>query len=128
MKKTAKISAIVLALLLVSSFTLITSLASASNDTTTKNEVTEEAATEEAVEKEDSSTGAKAIASGIAIGLAGLGGALGMGMAISKSVDGISRQPEAESKIRSAMMIGVVFIETVVIYALIVAILVIFVL
>ena len=121
MKKSAKISAIVLALLLVSSFTVFASLASASNDTT------EKVATEEVVE-EDSSKGSKAIASGIAIGLAGLGGALGMGMAVAKTVDGISRQPEAEGKIRSAMMIGVVFIETVVIYALIVSILVIFVL
>ena len=51
-----------------------------------------------------------------------------MGLAIAKSAESISRQPEAEGKIRSTFMLGLVFIETVVIYALIVGILVIFVL
>ena len=40
----------------------------------------------------------------------------------------MARQPEAAGKINSAMMLGLVFIETVVIYALFVAILIIFVL
>lgn len=77
---------------------------------------------------EDDSTSARAIGSAIAIGLAALGGAIGMGLLIAKSVEGISRQPEAEGKIRTNMMLGIVFIETVVIYALIIAILIIFVL
>lgn len=77
---------------------------------------------------EADATGSKALAAGIAIGLAALGGALGMGIAISKSVDGIARQPEASGNIRSTMMLGLVFIETVVIYALIVSVLLIFVL
>lgn len=72
--------------------------------------------------------GDKALAAGICVGLAAFGGALGMGMAISKSSEGISRQPEAEGKIRTTLMLGLVFIETAIIYALIVAILVIFVL
>ena len=54
--------------------------------------------------------------------------ALGMGMAISKSAEGISRQPEAEGKIRTTLMLGLVFIETAIIYALLVVILIIFVL
>ncbi|MBR4182739.1 MAG: ATP synthase F0 subunit C, partial [Lachnospiraceae bacterium] len=40
---------------------------------------------------------------------------------------GVSRQPEAAGEIRTVMMLGLVFIETVVIYALIVAILIVFV-
>ena len=48
--------------------------------------------------------------------------------AFSKSAEGISRQPEAADKIRAGMMLGLVFIETAIIYALIVAILIIFVL
>ena len=76
----------------------------------------------------DSAIGSKAIAAGIAIGLAALGGAIGMGMAISKSAEGISRQPEAEGKIRTTLMLGLVFVETAIIYALVVAILIIFVL
>ena len=55
-------------------------------------------------------TSAKAMSSGVMIGIACLGGALAMGIAGGK------------------MMMGLVFIETVIIYALIVAILIIFVL
>ena len=76
----------------------------------------------------DSSLGLKAVATGIAIGLAGAGGAVGMGIAAGKSVEGIARQPEAESKIRTTLMLGLVFIETAIIYALLVVILIIFVL
>lgn len=70
----------------------------------------------------------KAFAAGIAIGLAALGGAIGMGLAIAKAAEGVSRQPEANSKIQTIMMLGLVFIETAIIYALVVAILIIFVL
>ena len=49
-------------------------------------------------------------------------------IAIAKSTDGMARQPEAAGKINSAMMLGLVFIETAIIYALIIAILIIFVL
>ena len=73
-------------------------------------------------------TGSKAMAAGLAIGLAGGCGAIAMGIAIAKSSDSIARQPEAEGKIRTSLMLGLVFIETVAIYALIVAILIVFVL
>ena len=79
-------------------------------------------------ETADSGVSAKAIASGIAIGVAAAGGAIGMGMAIAKSAEGIARQPEAEGKIRTTMMLGLVFLETAIIYALLVVILIIFVL
>ena len=72
--------------------------------------------------------GAKAIASGIAIGFAALGGGIGMGIFGGKAAEGISRQPEAEGKIRTTFMLGLVFIETAIIYALLVVILIIFVL
>ena len=68
------------------------------------------------------------MAAAIAIGLAAALGALGMGIATSKAVEGISRQPEASGKIQSLWMLGMVFIETVAIYALVVTILIIFVL
>ena len=76
----------------------------------------------------DSTIGPKAIAAAIAVGLAAAGGAIALGMAIAKSAEGISRQPEAEGKIRTTLMLGLVFIETAIIYALVIAILVIFVL
>lgn len=51
-----------------------------------------------------------------------------MAISIAKSTSGMARQPEAAGKINSAMMLGLVFIETAIIYALIIAILIIFVL
>ncbi len=97
----------------------------ADNDTaaveTVENENAEEAA-------EDNSTSSKAIAAAIVVGVSSAMGAIAMGIAISKSAESIARQPEAAGKINSAMMLGLVFIETLIIYALIVAILIIFVL
>jgi len=76
----------------------------------------------------DNTTGFKAIAAAVAIGLASCGGAIGMGIVGAKTSEGISRQPEAEGKIRTSFMLGLVFIETAIIYALLVVILIIFVL
>lgn len=85
-------------------------------------------AAEAAAGAPENSTGAKAIAAAVVVGLVATAGALGMAIAIGKSAEGMSRQPEASGSIRSSMMLGLVFIETAIIYALIVAILIIFVL
>ncbi len=82
----------------------------------------------EPVAAQASDIGSKAIAAGIAVGIAAAGGAIGMGLATAKSTESISRQPEADGKIRTALMLGLVFIETAIIYALLVVILIIFVL
>ena len=74
------------------------------------------------------SSGMKALAAAIVVGLAATAGAIAMGMAIAKSAESMARQPEVSGKINSTMMLGLVFIETAIIYALIVAILIIFVL
>ena len=71
---------------------------------------------------------AKAWSAGIVIAVAAAVGALAMGLVIMKTVSSIARQPEAGDSIRSGMMLGLVFIETAIIYALIVAILIVFVL
>ncbi|MBQ8606560.1 MAG: ATP synthase F0 subunit C [Clostridia bacterium] len=70
----------------------------------------------------------KAYAAGICVALTAIAGALGMAIAIGKSNESTARQPEASGAIRSNMMLGLVFIETAIIYALIVGILIIFVL
>lgn len=88
----------------------------------------EEAAVVSEVESENTVRDYKAVAAAAIIGLAAAAGAIAMAMTIMKTIDGIARQPEAASNIRSAMMLGLVFIETAIIYALIVAILVVFVL
>lgn len=76
----------------------------------------------------DNTKGDKAFAAAIAVGISAAAGAIAMGWAIAKSAEGISRQPEAEGKIRTTLMLGLVFVETAIIYALVIAILIIFVL
>ena len=76
----------------------------------------------------DDATGLKAIAAAATIALASVAGAISMGVSISKASESISRQPEAAGSIRTSLMLGLVFIETAIIYALIVAILIVFVL
>lgn len=75
----------------------------------------------------DPTTG-KAMAAALAVGIGAAAGAIAMGFAISKSAESIARQPEAEGPIRTTLMLGLVFIETAIIYALLAAILIIFVL
>lgn len=96
--------------------------------TTAHAQAVDTAPTLAAEEAQDEFAGMKALAAALTVGLAAAAGAIGMGMAISKSVEGISRQPEAEGKIRTSLMLGLVFVETAIIYALIVAVLIIFVL
>ncbi len=81
-----------------------------------------------AMSDEASFVHSKANAAAVAIGIVAAAGAIAMGLVIWKSVESIARQPEAEGKIRTVMMLGLVFVETAIIYALIVAILIIFVL
>lgn len=87
-----------------------------------------EASKTEETQSTDNSASAKAIAAAVCVGIVATAGAVGMAIAISKTNDGISRQPEAAGSLRTSLMLGLVFIETAVIYALIVAILIIFVL
>jgi len=88
----------------------------------------EEVITKNEETSKDSILGDKAISAAIVVGIAAAAGAAAMGWAIARSVDGIARQPEAEGKIRTTLMLGLVFVETAIIYALVVAILIIFVL
>jgi len=67
-----------------------------------------------------------AIGCGIAA-LGTLGTAIGQGYACAKAVEGVARNPEAESKIRTMLIVGDAIAETSAIYSLIIAILLIFV-
>ena len=62
-----------------------------------------------------------ALASGIGIGIAAFGGALGQGKAIASALDGIGRNPGASGKILTPMIIGLAMIESLVIYSLVVS-------
>ena len=54
-----------------------------------------------------------------ALGLAALGGTLAQGRAVSSALEGIARNPEAQGKIFTPMILGLAFIESLVIFALI---------
>jgi len=62
-----------------------------------------------------------ALASGFAIGVAALGGALGQSRAISSGLEGIARNPEASGRIFTPLIIGLALIESLVIYALVIS-------
>lgn len=66
------------------------------------------------------------LAAALGLGLAALGGGLGQGNAVGKAVEGIARQPEAGGSIQTAMIIGISFIESLTIYALVVALILLF--
>ena len=61
----------------------------------------------------------KGAAMAIALGLAAIGGALGQGKAISAALEGIARNPSAQDKIFTPMILGLAFIESLVIFTLV---------
>ncbi|GBE16091.1 ATP synthase subunit c [bacterium BMS3Abin14] len=67
-----------------------------------------------------------ALASGLGIGLAALGGGIGQGLAVKGAVEGLARNPGASGKLMVFMIIGLAMIESLVIYALVISFLLIF--
>ncbi len=70
---------------------------------------------------EHDATMAKAIAAGLAIGLAAFGGSLGQGMAARGALEGIARNPNAADKIQTPLILSLALIESLVIYALLIS-------
>ena len=65
------------------------------------------------------------LGAGIAM-IAGLGPGIGQGIAASKGAESVGRNPDAAGKIRSIMVLGIALAKTTGIYALIVALILIF--
>ncbi|RFA36712.1 F0F1 ATP synthase subunit C [Virgibacillus dokdonensis] len=68
----------------------------------------------------------EALAAAIAIGLAALGAGLGNGMIVSKTVEGIARQPELKGSLQGTMFVGVALVEAIPIIAAVIAFMAIF--
>ena len=64
-----------------------------------------------------------AIGAGIAV-LTGIGAGIGIGMATSKAVEAIARQPEAESKISKSLLLGCALAEATAIYGCVIGLLI----
>ena len=58
---------------------------------------------------------------GIGAGLAALGAGIGIGNIGGKAMEGMARQPEAASKIQTAMLIAAAVVEAVALFAVVVA-------
>ncbi len=66
------------------------------------------------------------VACALGIAIAAFGGALGQGRSVSAAMEGIARNPNASGKIQTAMIIGLALIESLVIYALVVVLILLF--
>ncbi len=62
-----------------------------------------------------------AIAAAIAIGISTLGPGIGQGIAASKAMEGIARQPEMAGTIRTTMILALALMEALTIYGLLIA-------
>ena len=69
---------------------------------------------------------AKAIGAAICMGVGAIGPALGEGNAVGKALEGMARQPEAAGDLRTNMILGCAVTETTGIYALVIALLILF--
>ena len=67
------------------------------------------------------------IGAGIAIGLGALGPGLGIGWLASKAMESLGRNPEAAGPIQQNMILVIAFTEAIAIYALVIAIIILFV-
>ena len=54
----------------------------------------------------------------VGLGLAAVGPGIGMGIATAAAVNAVARQPEVEGKARNMLLLGIVFMEVLVIYAI----------
>ena len=69
----------------------------------------------------------KSIGAALAIGLGSLGPAIGIGILAGKAMEAIGRNPEASQKIQTSMILAIAFAEAIAIYALVIALIILFV-
>ena len=69
---------------------------------------------------------AKLIGAAIAMGLGSLGPGIGLGLLASKALEAIGRNPEAQGKIQTTMILAIAVTEAVAIYALVIALMILF--
>jgi len=80
-----------------------------------------------AAEREASEQGIMYLGASLAIGLAAFGAGIGMGYLLKGTQEGIARNPTAGGRLQTTMFIGLAFLETLALYALLVAIIILFV-
>ena len=68
-----------------------------------------------------------ALAAGIGVGIVALGCGIGQGLGTARACEGIARNPGASGKITTTLIIGLALMESLTIYALVVALILLFV-
>jgi len=66
------------------------------------------------------------IAAGLAVGLGAIGAGIGMGQGLGGATTAVGRNPEAQGKVLLTMMVGLAMIESLAIYTLVIALVVIY--
>ena len=61
------------------------------------------------------------IGAGLAVGLAALGGGFGQGKTASAALEGMARNPQAAGNLQTPMVLGLVFTETLTLFAFAIA-------
>jgi F-type H+-transporting ATPase subunit c len=69
----------------------------------------------------DLANGLIALGAAFAVGVAAIGAGVGQGVAAGKAFESIARQPEAAGTIRTMLFIALAFMETLTIYGLLIA-------
>jgi F-type H+-transporting ATPase subunit c len=69
----------------------------------------------------------KLLAAGLAMGLGAIGPGIGVGLLAMGALQAIGRNPEARNEIQVNMFIGIAFAEAIAIYALVIALILLFV-
>lgn len=64
------------------------------------------------------------MAAALSIGIGAIGPGIAIGMLAGKAMEAIGRNPEAEGKIRTNMILAIAFAEAIAIYALVVALII----
>ena len=67
-----------------------------------------------------------ALGAGLCMGIGAIGPAIGEGNAVGKALEGMARQPEATSNLRTNMILGCAITETTGIYSLLIAFVIMF--
>lgn len=69
---------------------------------------------------------AKLIGAALAMGLGAIGPGIGLGLLAAKALEAIGRNPEAQGKVQTTMILAIAVTEAVAIYALVVALMILF--
>lgn len=69
---------------------------------------------------------AKMLGAALAMGLGAIGPGIGLGILAGKALEAIGRNPEAQGKVQTTMILAIAVTEAVAIYALVVALMILF--